>query len=93
MALSHAAHVNPGNNVVVGQSRMAARSVTEIWIDANFKETQLAKPRIGQPYQSMSTCTKDQEFSGRVSVLLLLLLVSQNRVLIEHGAVDDLSLL
>ncbi len=33
--------VNPGNNVQIGQSLMAVRSVTEIWIDANFKETQL----------------------------------------------------
>ena len=28
---------------------MAIRSLTEIWIDANFKETQLADLRIGQP--------------------------------------------
>ncbi len=40
--------VNPGNNVVAGQSIIALRSVSEIWIDANFKETQLAKLRIGQ---------------------------------------------
>ncbi|PWT86556.1 MAG: HlyD family secretion protein, partial [Acidobacteria bacterium] len=31
--------VNPGNNVVAGQSLMAIRSLTDIWIDANFKET------------------------------------------------------
>ena len=42
-------NVNPGNNVVAGQSLMAVRSLTEIWIDANFKETQLADLRIGQP--------------------------------------------
>jgi membrane fusion protein (multidrug efflux system) len=41
-------NVNPGNNVTVGQSLMAVRSLTEIWIDANFKETQLADLRIGQ---------------------------------------------
>ena len=41
-------NVNPGNNVTAGQSLMAVRSVTEIWIDANFKETQLADLRIGQ---------------------------------------------
>jgi membrane fusion protein (multidrug efflux system) len=40
--------VNPGNNVQAGQSVMAVRSLTEIWIDANFKETQLAYLRIGQ---------------------------------------------
>ena len=41
-------NVNPGNNVTAGQSLMAVRSLTEIWIDANFKETQLADLRIGQ---------------------------------------------
>ena len=41
-------NVNPGNNVSAGQSLMAIRSLTEIWIDANFKETQLADLRIGQ---------------------------------------------
>ncbi len=39
--------VNPGNNVIAGQSLMAVRSLTEIWVDANFKETQLANLRIG----------------------------------------------
>jgi membrane fusion protein (multidrug efflux system) len=42
-------NVNPGNNVQVGQNLMAIRSVDEIWIDANFKETQLRDLRIGQP--------------------------------------------
>jgi membrane fusion protein (multidrug efflux system) len=41
--------VNPGNNVMVGQSLMAVRSDQDIWVDANFKETQLADIRIGQP--------------------------------------------
>ena len=41
-------NVNPGNNVQAGQALMAVRSLTEIWIDANFKETQLADLRIGQ---------------------------------------------
>src|SRR6185437_3767419 len=41
-------NVNPGNNVQAGQSLMAVRSLKEIWIDANFKETQLADLRIGQ---------------------------------------------
>jgi membrane fusion protein, multidrug efflux system len=41
-------NVNPGNYVQAGQNVMAVRSLTEIWIDANFKETQLADLRIGQ---------------------------------------------
>ena len=41
-------NVNVGNNVQAGQALMAVRSLTEIWIDANFKETQLGELRIGQ---------------------------------------------
>ena len=33
----------------VGQNLMAVRSLNEIWVDANFKETQLRDLRIGQP--------------------------------------------
>jgi membrane fusion protein, multidrug efflux system len=42
-------NVNPGNNVLAGQGLMAIRSLDEIWVDANFKETQLRDLRIGQP--------------------------------------------
>ena len=35
--------------VVAGEQLMALRSLTDIWVDANFKETQLGKLRIGQP--------------------------------------------
>src|ERR1700733_2634445 len=41
-------NANPGNDVQVGQGLMAIRSLSEIWIDANFKETQLRDLRIGQ---------------------------------------------
>jgi membrane fusion protein (multidrug efflux system) len=61
-------NVNPGNNVQAGQSLMAVRSLTQIWIDANFKETQLADLRIGQRVR----CEVDmyggrQEFEGRIT--------------------------
>jgi membrane fusion protein, multidrug efflux system len=42
-------NVNPGDYVQVGQNLMAVRSLSEIWVDANFKETQLRDLRIGQP--------------------------------------------
>jgi membrane fusion protein, multidrug efflux system len=42
-------NVNPGDYVQPGQNLMAIRSLREIWIDANFKETQLRDLRIGQP--------------------------------------------
>ncbi len=61
-------NVNPGNNVSAGQSLMAVRSLTGIWIDANFKETQLADLRIGQRVR----CEVDmyggrREFEGRIT--------------------------
>ena len=41
-------NVNPGNNVQAGQQVMALQSTRDLWVDANFKETQLASLRIGQ---------------------------------------------
>jgi membrane fusion protein, multidrug efflux system len=60
--------VNSGNHVSAGQSLMAVRSLTEIWIDANFKETQLGDLRIGQRVR----CEVDMygtrhEFEGRIT--------------------------
>jgi membrane fusion protein (multidrug efflux system) len=61
-------NVNPGNNVQVGQSLMAVRSLTEIWIDANFKETQLAKLRIGQRVRcKVDMYGRRREFEGRIT--------------------------
>jgi membrane fusion protein (multidrug efflux system) len=61
-------NVNPGNNVQAGQSLMAIRSLTEIWIDANFKETQLANLRIGQPVKvEVDMYGSRQEFEGRIT--------------------------
>lgn len=61
-------NVNPGNNVLAGQSLMAVRSLTEIWIDANFKETQLADLRIGQPVKiEVDTYGRHKEFTGRIT--------------------------
>jgi membrane fusion protein (multidrug efflux system) len=60
--------VNPGNNVVVGQSLMAIRSLTDIWVDANFKETQLRSLRIGLPVDlDVDMYGSKQHFQGRVS--------------------------
>jgi membrane fusion protein (multidrug efflux system) len=60
--------INPGNNVVAGQSLMAVRSLTDIWVDANFKETQLAELRIGQPVDiDVDMYGSRREFKGRIS--------------------------
>jgi membrane fusion protein (multidrug efflux system) len=60
-------NVNPGNNVQAGQSIMGVRSLTEIWIDANFKETQLADLRIGQRAKiEVDMYGSRKEFEGRI---------------------------
>jgi membrane fusion protein, multidrug efflux system len=61
-------NVNPGNNVQVGQSLMAIRSLNQIWVDANFKETQLRDLRIGQPVDLYVDMYGEKHvFRGRIS--------------------------
>jgi len=61
-------NVNPGDYVQVGQNLMAIRSLREIWVDANFKETQLQYLRIGQPVDLYVDMYGGRHvFKGRVS--------------------------
>jgi membrane fusion protein (multidrug efflux system) len=61
-------NVNPGNNVQVGQSLMAIRSLRDIWVDANFKETQLRNLRIGQRVDlELDMYGGKRIFDGRIS--------------------------
>ena len=61
-------NVNSGNYVQVGQNLMAIRSLNEIWIDANFKETQLRDLRIGQPVDLRVDMYGGQHiFKGRIA--------------------------
>jgi membrane fusion protein (multidrug efflux system) len=61
-------NVNPGNNVSVGQALMAIRPIKEIWIDANFKETQLAYLRIGQRVRcEVDMYGSRHEYEGRIT--------------------------
>jgi membrane fusion protein, multidrug efflux system len=61
-------NVNPGNDVQVGQSLVAIRSLTEIWVDANFKETQLRDLRIGQAVELYVDMYGDRQvFNGRIA--------------------------
>lgn len=61
-------NVNPGNYVQIGQGLMAVRSLTEIWIDANFKETQLVNQRIGQRVRcEVDMYGSRREFEGRIT--------------------------
>jgi membrane fusion protein, multidrug efflux system len=61
-------NVNPGDYVQVGQNLMAIRSLNEIWVDANFKETQLRYLRIGQPVDlHVDMYGGTHVFKGRIS--------------------------
>ncbi|HEY0791009.1 MAG TPA: HlyD family secretion protein [Chthoniobacterales bacterium] len=61
-------NVNPGNNVQVGQNLMALRSLRDVWIDANFKETQLRNLRIGQRVTlALDMYGGKRTFEGRIS--------------------------
>jgi membrane fusion protein (multidrug efflux system) len=61
-------NVNPGNHVNDGQILMAVRSLTEIWVDANFKETQLSDLRIGQAVDlDIDMYGSRQDSKGRIS--------------------------
>jgi len=49
-------------------SLMAVRSLTEIWVDANFKETQLSRLRIGQMADlDVDMYGRREHFKGRIS--------------------------
>jgi membrane fusion protein (multidrug efflux system) len=61
-------NVNPGNHVLVGQNLMAIRSLRDIWVDANFKETQLRELRIGQHAElEVDMYGSKRKFKGRIS--------------------------
>ncbi|PQO33678.1 HlyD family secretion protein [Blastopirellula marina] len=61
-------NVNPGNYVQPGESVMAVRSLEEIWINANFKETQLTDLRIGQHVElHVDMYGSDEKFYGRIT--------------------------
>ncbi len=61
-------NVNPGNDVQVGQNLMAVRSLSEVWVDANFKETQLHDLRIGQAADLYVDMYGDKQvFKGRIA--------------------------
>ena len=56
-----------GQKVAVGSTLMAVISNDKMWVDANFKETQLKDMRIGQPVKlSFDLYGHDVKFDGKV---------------------------
>jgi membrane fusion protein, multidrug efflux system len=60
--------VQTGNRVSVGQALMAVVE-DNVWIEANFKETQLERIRVGQPVDIKIDALPHYRFKGRVDSL------------------------
>jgi len=59
--------VQLGNSVAAGQQLMTVVPLHDLWIDANFKESQLRHIRIGQPVKVTSDLYgSDAEYKGKV---------------------------
>lgn len=58
--------VHPGNHVRPGQTLLSIRPLA-VWIDANFKETQLQYLRIGMPVDLHVDAYPERVFRGRVA--------------------------
>lgn len=59
--------VQPGAQITPATPLMAVVPATDLWVDANFKETQLAHMRIGQPATVISDIYGDEVvYSGKV---------------------------
>ena len=59
-------NVNPGDNVASGQAMLAVRSLTDVWIEANFKETEIDNLRIGMAVEVHVDAYPKKTFRGRV---------------------------
>jgi membrane fusion protein (multidrug efflux system) len=58
-------NVELGNRVSAGQTLMVVVE-PDVWVVGNFKETQLAKMRVGQPVSITIDSIPDKVFAGRV---------------------------
>jgi membrane fusion protein, multidrug efflux system len=59
-------NVQKGQVVSIGQPLMAITNNDKIWVVANFKETQIAKMKIGQEADIEVDAYKDQVFKGKI---------------------------
>jgi len=57
--------VEAGQNVQVGQALMRIVNLDDIWVTANFKETQLKHMRVGQPV-TIRVDTNGKDYKGHV---------------------------
>jgi len=58
-------NINPGQNVAVGQQMAAIVPLDDLWVTANFKETQLKNMRVGQKVK-LSVDAYGRDYNGTV---------------------------
>ncbi|RTE65058.1 HlyD family efflux transporter periplasmic adaptor subunit [Amphritea opalescens] len=62
--------VQPGARVTTGQALMAVIPLDQVWIEANFKETQMSQMQIGQAVEvTADLYGSDVHYQGRVESL------------------------
>jgi membrane fusion protein (multidrug efflux system) len=61
--------LQPGEHVATGAALFSLIPAGEVWIEANFKETQLAGVRVGQPVRVIADAYPGAEFSARVRAI------------------------
>ena len=61
-------NIDPGKYVMVGQTLLSIVK-EDIWVIANFKETQIAKMEVGQPVEIKVDAYPTIKFSGHVDSL------------------------
>jgi membrane fusion protein (multidrug efflux system) len=57
----------PGNMAFIGLPSVSIVSEQDTWIEANFKETQLAKIRVGQPAKVSIDAIPGKSYKARVT--------------------------
>ena len=62
--------VQVGNQVEVGQPLMAVVALDDIWVTANYKETQLEKVRPGQTVKFRVDSFPGKKFAGKVESIM-----------------------
>ena len=60
-------NVEVGANLSVGQDLMTIIPLTDLWVTANFKETQLARMHMCQPVTLVVDAYGGRKFSGRIT--------------------------
>ncbi|WP_448099812.1 HlyD family secretion protein [Luteibacter jiangsuensis] len=58
--------VQVGQRIQPGQDLLTVVPLSDLWVDANFKETQLENIRIGQPVKITTDMYSDVEYHGKV---------------------------